>query len=68
MGAVQDRVEVEVEVGNGRSEIIIVDAQTDIKREADNFCRRHHLEGYVSDLLANTLRERFQNEMEEAQH
>lgn len=43
MAAVHDRVEVEVEIGNGRSEIIIVDAQTDIKREADDFCRRHHL-------------------------
>lgn len=68
MAIAEERVEVEVEIGNGQSEIIIVDAHTDVQREADDFCRRHHLDGYVSTLLASTLRERYENEMEEAHH
>lgn len=60
------RIEVEIEVGDGRSQVIVVDAQTDIEREAQNFCRKHHLEDYVSELLANTIREKYEMEKEEA--
>lgn len=59
------RIEVEVDLGDGRSQVIVVDARTDIEREAEEFCRRHHLEEYVSELLAQTIRDQYEQELEE---
>jgi hypothetical protein len=59
------RFEVEVEVGDGRSQVIVVDEATNIEKEADQFCKKYKLDSHVSELLANTIREKYESEMEQ---
>lgn len=41
------RFEVEVDMGDGRSEVIVVDEETDIKKQAEQFCRKYRLDTQV---------------------
>lgn len=45
--------------------MIVVDEQTDIRKEAQLFCEKYRLEEYVSDLLAETIRDKYELEKEE---
>jgi hypothetical protein len=56
-----------LDVGDGREETLYIDASTDIQQSARQFCRRHKLEEYVAELLARSMRERYEAEMQEAQ-
>jgi len=37
-----------------------VNEKTDIKQEANNFCEKHGLDGYIAELLAETIREKYE--------
>jgi hypothetical protein len=55
-------VEIEVDIGDGRSEIISVGETTDIREEAHRFCEKYGLEANVRELLAESIREKYAQE------
>ena len=54
--------EVYVEIGDGRSDTIHMNEQSDPVQQAQLFCERHNLESYIVHLLAESLAEQSRQE------
>lgn len=54
------RFEIELEVEEGRSEVIFVNEETDFYKEAKVFCEKYELDESVEDLLAKTMKEKYE--------
>lgn len=48
-------------MGDGRSEVIVVDEGTDIEKQAEEFCRKYRLDTQVEEILAQTIREQYES-------